>query len=34
MAIRTKAGIITKKIEGNPIEKAPSSPEKENSKKN
>ena len=32
MAIRTKAGVITKKIEGNPIEKDQDT-EKENNKK-
>jgi recombination protein RecA len=33
MAIRTKAGVIAKKIEGNPIEKTAET-EKENNKKN
>ena len=33
MAIRTKAGVIAKKIEGNPIEKTAEN-EKENNKKN
>ena len=33
MAIRTKAGVIAKKIEGNPAEKAAET-EKENNKKN